>query len=325
MKVSDILTLVAVLAAGASAYFAYESWQDFHGKPFDETVRGDSGARKLRYTKNSTTPRAPLVATLLQRKNFLAERLGVLETKEGELAGLRKDVAGLEKENKELAEEILKATSEKADMQEEVRKKNRSIEDNKETIKKYEEALSSAGNPDDLKRQVSENIERLKQAETDLANEKANLEAALQRKANLEASLAAIRRKETMQQSGQMEADFRTTVREVFTRWGFVTINGGASSGVNAKTKLHVMRGADKIADLQVTTVEPGVSVCAVVPGTLGADMAIAPGDKIVVAKIESTPTEITEPAPAAAPAPAPADSPFGEVPAAAPAEPAGF
>ena len=329
MKVSDILTLVAVLAAGASAYFAYESWQDFHGKPFDDTVRGESGARKLRYTKGSTTPRAPLVATLLQRKNFLAERLGVLETKEGELAGLRKDVAGLEKENKDLAEEILKATSEKADLQEDIRKKNRTIDENTETIKKYEEALSSAGNPDDLKRQVSENIERLKQADLALATEQGNLAAALQRKENLEASLAAIRRKETMQQSGQMEADFRTTVREVFSRWGFVTINGGASRGVNAKTKLHVMRGGEKIADLQVTTVEPGISVCAILPGTLAADMAIAPGDQIVVAKVESGPVEITTPAPGAEPAaaaePAPAASPFDAVPAAAPAEPAGF
>lgn len=323
MKVSDILTLVAVLAAGASAYFAYESWQDFHGKPFDDTVRGESGARKLRYTKNSTTPRAPLVATLLQRKNFLAERLGVLETKEGELAGLRKDVAGLEKENKQLAEEILKATSEKADLQENIRKKNNTIKTNEDTIKKYEEALSSAGNPEELKRQVSENIARLKQADADLATEKANLEAALQRKDNLETSLAALRRKETMQQSGVMEADFRSTVREVFSRWGFVTINGGASRGVNAKTKLHVMRGGDKIADLQVTTVEPNVAVCAIVPGTLSADVAIAPGDQIVVAKVESTPTEVSEPAPAAAPAAE--ASPFGEIPAAAPAEPAGF
>ena len=329
MKVSDILTLVAVLAAGASAYFAYESWQDFHGKPFDDTVRGESGARKLRYTKGSTTPRAPLVATLLQRKNFLAERLGVLETKEGELAGLRKDVAGLEKENKELAEEILKATTEKADLQEDIRKKNRTIEENNETIKKYEEALSSAGNPEELKRQVTDNIARLKQAETDLATEKGNLEAALQRKDNLETSLAAIRRKETMQQSGQMESNFRTTVREVFSRWGFVTINGGASRGVNAKTKLNVMRGGDKIAELQVTTVEPSVSVCAIVPGTLAGDAAIAPGDQIVVAQVETGPVEITDPAPAApaapAAAPAPAANPLGEIPAAAPAEPAGF
>jgi predicted RNase H-like nuclease (RuvC/YqgF family) len=323
MKVSDILTLVAVLAAGASAYFAYESWQDFHGKPFDDTVRGESGARKLRYTKNSPAPRAPLVATLLQRNNFLAERLGVLETKEGELAGLRKDVAGLEKENKQLAEEILKATSEKADLQENIRKKNNAIKTNEDTIKKYEEALSSAGNPEELKRQVSENIARLKQADLDLATEQANLEAALQRKDNLETSLAALRRKETMQQSGVMEADFSSTVREVFSRWGFVTINGGASRGVNAKTKLHVMRGGDKIADLQVTTVEPNVAVCAIVPGTLAADVAIAPGDRIVVAKVESTPTEVSEPAPAAAPAPEAA--PFGEIPAAAPAEPAGF
>ena len=331
MKVSDILTLVAVLAAGASAYFAYESWQDFHGKPFDETVRGESGARKLRYTKNSPTARAPLVATLLQRKNFLAERLGVLETKEGELSGLRKDVAGLEKENKILSEEILKATSEKADLQEDIRKKNRSIDENTETIKKYEEALSSAGNPDELKRTVAENIARLKQADESLATEKGNLAAALQRKENLEAALAAIRRKETMQQSGEMESNFRTTVREVFTRWGFVTINGGASRGVNARTKLHVMRGGDKIADLQVTTVEPNVAVCAVMPGSLAPDMAIAPGDQIVVAKVESSPNQITVPTPAPAAAPAaPAApvldaAPAGGVPAATPADPSPF
>lgn len=334
MKVSDILTLVAVLAAGASAYFAYESWQDFHGKPFDDTVRGEEGARKLRYTKNSQTPRTPLVATLKNRQNYLADRQGVLQTKEGELAGLRKEVAVLRDENKALADEILKATSEKADLQEDVRKKNRSIDENTETIKKYEEALSSSGNPEELKRQVSENIERLKEANESLAREQATLEAARQRKANLESALAGLRRKETMQQSGEMEADFRTTVREVFTRWGFVTINGGASRGVNARTKLHVMRGADKIAELQVTTVEPSVAVCAVVPGTLAPDMAIAPGDRIVVAPVKTAPVEEVVPAPGAAqpaaqpvadPAPAAPVAPADGVPAAEPTEPSPF
>jgi hypothetical protein len=139
-----------------------------------------------------------------------------------------------------------------------------------------------------------------------------------------------------------MEPDFKTTVREVFGRWGFVVINGGGSRGVNARTKLDVMRGGTKIAELQVTTVEPGVSVCAVVPGSMAADMAIAPGDQVVVAPVKAAAPDVMEkpaampvanPAPAApeaAPA-APAD-PFGApaagpetLPEAAPAEPAGF
>ena len=334
MKVSDILTLVAVLAAGASAYFAYESWADLAGKPFDEAARE---SKKFRYTKGSATTRSPLVPTRINRQDRKKTELATLDQENSTLDDLSKKVAGLREDNKGLSEEILKATNEKQDLQQDIQKKNRTINDNQEQIRKYEEATAVAGNPDDLKRQVEDNVGRLNKANASLGEAKTALEAALQRKQDTENALTAARRKEGMQSAGEMEPNFRTTVREVFSRWGFVVIDGGGSRGVNARTKLLVARGGQKIAELQVTTVEPNVSVCAVVPGTLRADMVIAPGDLVVVAPVKAAPPVVEDvPAPGGAPAPAPGAPapvpapgeeplPAGGVPAAAPVEPAGF
>ena len=321
MKVSDILTLVAVLAAGASAYFAYESWQDLAGKPFDEAARAP---KQFRYTKGSATTRAPLVPTRINRQDRKKTELATLEQENATLDDLTKKVAGLREDNKGLSEEILKATNEKQDLQQEIQKKNRTINDNQEQLRKYEEATAVAGNPDDLKRQVEDNVRRLNEANASLAKEKDALTLALQRKEDTENSLTAAKRKESMQTSGEMEPNFRTTVREVFSRWGFVVIEGGGSRGVNANTKLLVARGGQKIAELQVTTVEPSVAVCAIVPGSLRGDMTIAPGDLVVVAPVKAAPPTIEEvPAPGAAPAPAPAPGAPAAPAAPAPGAPA--
>ena len=335
MKVSDILTLVAVLTAGASAYFAYDSWEKYTGKPFDDAARSPS---KFRYTKAAST-RAPLVPTRISRENELKNQQSILSQEQTTLADTTKTRDGLLEDNKVLAEEILKATTQKQELQETIREKTRVITDNSERIRQLEEATAVTGNPDELKSTVQENIRRLNDANAALAKEKDTLAAALKMKEELEARLAAARLKESMQLAGEMDPGFRSTVREVFSRWGFVVINGGAAAGVNARTKLEVRRGGMKIADLQVTTVEPKVAVCGIVPGSLQADMNIAPGDTITVAPVtnpappvvESTDIPVSNPAPAAPAAPEAAADPFGGInadplPEAAPAtDPAGF
>lgn len=316
MKVSDILTLVAVLAAGAGAYFAYDSWQDYAGPPFDEAARDP---KKLpRYAPKSNASRAPLIPTRKNRETRFQDEINVLNVEQTELARVSKLVNGLREDNTVLSDEIMKATSDRSDLQQSIQKKNRTINDNQEQIRKYEEA-SAVAKPEELKRIVEENIRRLNEANTSLAREKDLLAAALQRKASMEDSFGSLRRKESMQAAGEMEPNFRSTVREAFSRWGFVIINAGASQGVNARTKLHVVRRGEKIAELQVTTVEPSVSVCAILAGSSVGDVLIAPGDSVVVAPVATAPIVETPKAPAAPAPAAPAADP------AAPADPFGF
>jgi hypothetical protein len=316
MKVSDILTLLAILAMGASGYFAWEAWNKAAGKPFNDEARNP---KSIRYpiTRTSRSPMEPVRKQWVEVKKTREE---VLANKEAELADLTQQRNTLQDENKVLSEEILTATTQKQSLQEKIRDKRREIQENAEKIRNYEEKLAATGDPDELKARVRDNIARLTQADQTLALEKQNLEAALQRDANLKSNLADAREVERKQTAGEMEPDFRSTVREVFGRWGFVVINGGASQGVNQGTKLDVIRGGEKIAQLQVSTVEPTVSVCAVVRDSMAADMMLVPGDKVMVSRVVASAPPVVQPeagavleslpAPAAAPAAAAEEAP---------------
>ena len=327
MKVSDILTLAAVLAAGTSAYFAYDSWDKFAGTPFDEAAR-DKARAPIREPKKVLNPptqweaklrelgdiRSPMVPTRDKWKKLLEDGTNWFGDEQNAVANLTKARDDVRGKNDGLNQEIVVATAEKEKLLEQIRGLRASIEEKQEKIRQLEEATSGV-DPKVLKGQVEENVVRLKTAEQNLATEKQALAAALQQKASTEQRLAASREVERKVAAGEMEPTFRTSVREVFSRWGFVIINAGGSRGVNARTKLDVMRGGTKIAQLQVTTVEPNTASCAIVTGSLAEGVSIVPGDQIVVTPVASAPPA-TGPAPAAMPAAAPA------TPAAAPAAP---
>ena len=327
MKVSDILTLVAVLAAGTSAYFAYDSWGKFAGTPFDEAAR-DKARAPLREPKKVLNPptqweaklremgdiRSPMVPTRDKWKKLLEDGTNWYGDEQNAVTSLTKARDDVRGKNDGLNQEIVVGTAEKEKLLEQIRGLRTSIEEKQEKVRQLEEATSGV-DPKVLKGQVEENVQRLKTAEQSLTTEKQTLAAALQQKASTEQRLAAAKEVERKVAAGEMESGFRTSVREVFSRWGFVIINAGGSRGVNARTKLDVMRGGTKIAQLQVTTVEPNTASCAIVTGSLAEGTSIVPGDQIVVTPVASAP-----PAPATAPA-APATTPAAPAtPEAAPA-----
>lgn len=284
MKVSDILTLVAVLAGGTAIYFAYDSWEKYAGTPFDEAARKPS---RFRYVPSAES-RAPLIPTRINREENLEQQQGVLDEKIEELAGLTKSRDETLASNKQLQDEILEATTEKQDFTETIRRKRNEINENSERIRELEEALAAAGNPDELKRDVEDNIRRLRAAEQALLVEKQNLEEALNRKANTESLLADAKEVERKQTAGEMDPGFRSSIRQVFDKWGFFTINGGSRSGVNARTKLWVVRDGMRIAQAVITTVEPTVAVCTIIDGSVVRGTTLVPGDRVMPAPVEA-------------------------------------
>lgn len=279
MKASDIVSLVAVLAAGAATWFSYKGWEQYAGKPFDEAARRPA---LFPYRSATEVSRAPLVPTRLNRDERVKGEQSTLETVQAELAELERNLTDLRGRNTVLSDEIQTANTEKVTLQESIRSKRNEIAQNQERIRELQEWLAATGEPEELKRRVQENIARLNQADEALIRERNRLEETLRIKGTREDSLGNIREVARMQASGEMRADFSSTIRETYGRWGFVTINAGASQGVNARAALDVVRGDAVVARLQVSTVEPNVAVCAIVPGTLMDGETLRPGDRVV-------------------------------------------
>jgi len=279
MKASDIITLVAVLVAGTATWFSYKGWEDYAGKPFDEAARRP---QLFPYRSASEQSRSPLVPTRLNRVARQRDETTTRDTVQAELGELEKTLAGLRKTNDELSEEIQSATTERLTLQESIRKKRETIQTNTKRIQELQEWLAATGEPEELKRRVEQNITVLNQANEALIRERNRLEETIRLKESREDTLSNMREVARMQASGEMRANFSTTIRDTYGRWGFVTINAGASQGVNARAALDVLRGGQVVARLQVTTVEPGVAVCAIVPGTMPDGEMLRPGDRVV-------------------------------------------
>lgn len=82
-------------------------------------------------------------------------------------------------------------------------------------------------------------------------------------------------------------ANLKTSVRSIYDTWGFIILSGGANEGVVLGSKLAVMRGNDKIAELNVSTVEPTMSSAEVIPSTMTEGEKIMVGDKVVSVRPE--------------------------------------
>lgn len=82
-------------------------------------------------------------------------------------------------------------------------------------------------------------------------------------------------------------ANLKTSVRNIYDDWGFVILSGGANKGVVLGSKLAVMRGNEKIAELNVSTVEPTMAAGEVIPSTMAEGEVIMVGDSVVAVRPE--------------------------------------
>ena len=82
-------------------------------------------------------------------------------------------------------------------------------------------------------------------------------------------------------------ANLKTSVRNIYDDWGFVILSGGANKGVVLGSKLAVLRGGEKIAELNVSTVEPMMAAAEVIPSTMTEGEKIMIGDTVVAVRPE--------------------------------------
>jgi hypothetical protein len=116
----------------------------------------------------------------------------------------------------------------------------------------------------------------------DIEQGNATLSNLKQSKTDTQASIVLNEERVEFETSGKSQPFLKTTIKTVYSSWGFVTLNGGEIQGVVPGSILIVVRGEEVVARLKVTTVEPNRAAADILRESIGADVILTSGDKVV-------------------------------------------
>jgi len=81
--------------------------------------------------------------------------------------------------------------------------------------------------------------------------------------------------------AGRSQPSLNTSIKTVYSSWGFVTLTGGDVDGVVPGSTLEVVRNGETVAQLKVTTVEENRAAANIVRESVGPDVFLRAGDKV--------------------------------------------
>ncbi len=247
-----------------------------------------------------------------------------LREEEGHVADLAAELKAtkdLEEENAKLAEDLQKKQSEKTRLESTIKDKERQILDIRSEVDANKNILKDLGDVETLVPKIKRIKSEIAQLEDDIEKEEANLASLKQVKKFTQVKIdEKVGEAERIAQ-GKSQTKLATSIKTVYSSWGFVTLNGGDIQGVVPDSTLDVVRGGEVVAKLKVTTVEPNRAAADIVRDSMNDEYSLRSGDRVVP---ESEPKSKVKPAsrpsapaalkPAEAPepvAPAPEDDPF--------------
>lgn len=221
------------------------------------------------------------------------------DSQQANLERNQKTLAGLQADNVRLPNEIQvedDATTVKneekealesanSELKNNIESKNSKIASNDSELNEIREKVAKIGNIEDL----ADNMRAMGSEREDLEQNITSQEATL---ANLTAQNIATQadaksRDEKLKilTNGQSLPSLNTSIRRIYSTWGFVLLADGDNAGVNANSTLDVVRGGEVIAKLLVTAVESRAASASIVPGSLAEDTVLITGDRVVASK----------------------------------------
>lgn len=240
------------------------------------------------------------------------------KVREDELAKEEQATKDLEEANKGLAADLEKKVSEESALNAEIKMKEKQVLDIKAEVDANKEILKDLGDVETLIPQIGRIKAEIAQLEDDIEKEEANLTGLKQVKKVTQSEIdIKVGEAERIAQ-GKSQEKLSTSIKTVYTNWGFVTLNGGDIQGVVPGSTLDVMRDGEVVAKLKVTTVEPNRAAADIVRDSLKDEYFLRSGDRVVA---ESEPLPALTPAPI--PVAPPVSAPAAPAPAPAPVEPA--
>lgn len=207
--------------------------------------------------------------------------------------GLRKDIAGLNQEkddaNKSRDEYQVKLEAQEktnADITKESKESKETLDSTTASLENKKTKLQELGAIETLAPKIERTTASIQELEDQVAILNAENSRLRGNKTNSAARLAAIKQKLSDITSGRSLPSMKTTVRSVSRSLGFVTLNGGMKAGVIGGSKVDVMRGGEKIAELNVTAVSENTATADVIQSTLKEGESVSAGDKVVPSEV---------------------------------------
>lgn len=184
--------------------------------------------------------------------------------------------------NEGLAEELTALDGKISEVKSEIAQKQAKITELEAEVKAANEVMDKVGGARAL-------VPKIKGLRSDIATLKseieqgtANLNNLKQSKSDTQASIAVNERRVEYETSGKSQPDLKTSIKTVYSSWGFVTLNGGDIQGVVPGSTLNVVRDDEVVAKLKVTTVEPNRAAADILRESVGEDVFLRAGDKVV-------------------------------------------
>lgn len=253
-NVFGILTFIVLGLAGFVAYKNQEAY-------------------KLEISETATQKKhlAASQARFELAKDTLASTIATRTEVDAEVVTLTANEEAQKKVNDDLKTQIKDKTDKAAENKQkldEIRDKTAKIGDLKELAEKM--------------KKTNAELEELAQSITGTEAKLANLTA---QNSQTEGQANAMKKRFEIFSSGQSLPTLNTRIRSIYPTWGFVTLASGNNGGVVANSTLHVVRDGAVIAKLLVSSVESNSASASIIPDSLGQDVTLMVGDRVVPAQ----------------------------------------
>lgn len=207
--------------------------------------------------------------------------------------GLVEDIAGLDSDrdtaNQERDEFQVKLEAQQKvneDITKESKESKSNLDDTKTRLTEKKDTLQELGPIAELAPKIEKTTISIQELEDQVAILNAQVSRLRGDKSNSADRLAAIKKKLSNISSGRSLPTMKTSIRSISSRLGFVTLGGGMKDGVTGGSKVAVMRGGVKIAELSVTAVSENTATADVIQSSLKNGDKVSVGDKVVAAEV---------------------------------------
>lgn len=171
--------------------------------------------------------------------------------------------------------------------------KTTKISSNKQQLDAIREKISKIG-------EISELAPKMKTMRVELVELTQSIEEKEASLANLTAQNTSAQSEEKARKDeldtfskGESLRSLNTRIRNIYPAWGFVTLADGNNGGVIANSTLAVVRDGETVARLLVTAVESRSATASIVPDSIGEDVTLMVGDRVVPgSKVEKKSTK---------------------------------
>lgn len=222
----------------------------------------------------------------IDERKIAENRLSTTQTKLADLQEKRDTTIADKKETMEstvsLREQEEQQTSRNAAAKNDIAAKRKQSEQQAAEIAEIREKTADAGEIKEL----AGKIKRLQEEITGLEDEKASKETdrtnLLALRTSTQNTVSAFNEETRKISSKKSYGNAR--ISSIYGPWGFVTLSAGATGGIVSGSTLNVVRGGEAVAELRVRSVESNRASADVVPNSMGEDVTLMVGDRVVPA-----------------------------------------